>query len=178
MRRRVEQQANITLRGDAAPLRSWGRWMAPSSRQCGARPSTECRRTFRPTLWPTPPNMERSPCRSSSRLRDLCPRRLRSQTSRIRPCRSYVRVVRATFLLILPHLRRSPELVAPLLVKLGFCRIRFWYLVASASGISREISRIYFWNLTSSSCTTLPSPSYLGPLSPGLRSMIYEVEHV
>jgi hypothetical protein len=29
-----------------------------------------------------------------------------------------------------------------------FGRTRFWYLVAPGSGISREISRIYFWNLT------------------------------
>jgi hypothetical protein len=43
---------------------------------------------------------------------------------------------------------RGVDLVAPLLVNLGFCRIRFWYLVASASGISRETSRNYFWNLT------------------------------
>jgi hypothetical protein len=39
-------------------------------------------------------------------------------------------------------------LVARLLVNLGFCRIRFWYLVAPGSGISRETSRNYFSNLT------------------------------
>jgi hypothetical protein len=33
-------------------------------------------------------------------------------------------------------------------VDVGFCRTRFWYIVASGSGISRETSRIYFWNLT------------------------------
>ena len=44
--------------------------------------------------------------------------------------------------------RPRRDLVARLLVKLGFCRTRFWYLVTSASGISREISRIYFWDLT------------------------------
>ena len=49
------------------------------------------------------------------------------------------------------HLGRSVDLVARLLVNLGFCRTRFWYLVASGSGISRETSRIHFWNLTSSS---------------------------
>jgi hypothetical protein len=38
--------------------------------------------------------------------------------------------------------------VAPLLVDLEFCRIRFWYLVAPGAGISRETSRIHFWNLT------------------------------
>ena len=38
------------------------------------------------------------------------------------------------------------DLVAPLLVKLGFCRIRFWYTVASGSGISRETSRIFSRN--------------------------------
>jgi hypothetical protein len=50
-----------------------------------------------------------------------------------------------------PHtslLSRQPDLVASLLDDLGFCRIRFWYPVASASGISREICRIYFWKLT------------------------------
>jgi hypothetical protein len=46
------------------------------------------------------------------------------------------------------HLGRSADLVARLLVKSGLCRIRFWYSVAPGSGISREISRIYFWNLT------------------------------
>jgi hypothetical protein len=44
--------------------------------------------------------------------------------------------------------------VAPLLVNLGFCRIRFWYPVASGSGISRESSRIYFWNLTANYCSS------------------------
>jgi hypothetical protein len=52
------------------------------------------------------------------------------------------------FLVILWHLGLRQNLVARLLVKLGFCRIRFWYLVAPGSGISRETSRIYFWNLT------------------------------
>jgi hypothetical protein len=46
------------------------------------------------------------------------------------------------------HLGRSVDLVARLLVVLGFCLIRFWYAVASGSGISREISRNSFWNLT------------------------------
>ena len=40
------------------------------------------------------------------------------------------------------------DLVASLLVNLGFCRIRFWYPVASGSGISRKTCRIYFLNLT------------------------------
>ena len=47
------------------------------------------------------------------------------------------------------------DLVARLLVNLGFCRTRFWYLVAPGSGIPRETSRIYFWNLT-----TTPFPCY------------------
>jgi hypothetical protein len=42
----------------------------------------------------------------------------------------------------------SVDPVASLLVKSGFCRIRFWYAVAPGSGISRETSRNYFWNLT------------------------------
>jgi hypothetical protein len=46
------------------------------------------------------------------------------------------------------HLGRSVDPVASLLVKSGFCRIRFWYAVAPGSGISRETSRNYFWNLT------------------------------
>jgi len=49
---------------------------------------------------------------------------------------------------IVAILGRSVDPVASLLVKSGFCRIRFWYLVASGSGISRETSRISFWNLT------------------------------
>jgi hypothetical protein len=40
------------------------------------------------------------------------------------------------------------DLVARLLVKSGSCRIRFWYVVAPGSGISRETSRNCFWNLT------------------------------
>ena len=46
------------------------------------------------------------------------------------------------------HFGRSADRVARLLVNFGFCRIRFWYLVAAGSGISRKLSRIYFWNLT------------------------------
>jgi len=46
------------------------------------------------------------------------------------------------------HLGRSVDLLARLLVNLGCCRTRFWYLVSPGSGISRETSRIYFWNLT------------------------------
>jgi hypothetical protein len=38
--------------------------------------------------------------------------------------------------------------VAPLVVNLGFCRIRFWYLVAPGSGSSREAGRKHLWNLT------------------------------
>jgi hypothetical protein len=30
---------------------------------------------------------------------------------------------------------------------LEFCRIRFWYAVAPGSGISRDTSNIFFWNL-------------------------------
>jgi len=52
------------------------------------------------------------------------------------------------FQLILRHIGLRQNLVARLLVNLGFCRIRFWYAVASGSGISRETSRIFFWNLT------------------------------
>jgi hypothetical protein len=52
------------------------------------------------------------------------------------------------FLLIRRDLAFRRDLVASLLVQSGFCRIRFWYLVASGSGISRETGRIYFWNLT------------------------------
>jgi len=47
------------------------------------------------------------------------------------------------------------DLFARLLVNSEFCRIRFWYLVAPGSGISREISRIYFWNLTTGDYTLL-----------------------
>jgi hypothetical protein len=32
--------------------------------------------------------------------------------------------------------------------QMELCRIRFWYPVASGSGISREGSRKHFWNLT------------------------------
>ena len=69
------------------------------------------------------------------------------------PCTDFLaclpsRVVRAAFLLILPHLGRRPNLVARLLVNLGFCRMRFWYPVAPGSGISRETSRISFCSLT------------------------------
>jgi hypothetical protein len=71
-----------------------------------------------------------------------------SSLHRMPLCQSYLRVVRAAFLLILPHLRCRLNLVARLLVNLGFCRIRFWYSVASGSGICRETSRIHFWNLT------------------------------
>jgi len=46
------------------------------------------------------------------------------------------------------HLRLRQDLVARLLVNLGFCRTSFWYAVASGSGISRETGRIYLWNLT------------------------------
>jgi hypothetical protein len=53
-------------------------------------------------------------------------------------------------LLILWRLGTRQDLVAQLLVNLGFCRIRFWYPVAPGSGISRETSRIHFWNLTTS----------------------------
>jgi hypothetical protein len=51
-------------------------------------------------------------------------------------------------LLILWHIGLRQKLVARLLVKVELCRIRFWYLVASGSGIYREISGNYFWNLT------------------------------
>jgi hypothetical protein len=50
--------------------------------------------------------------------------------------------------LTLWHLGLRQNLVARLLINLGVCRIRFWYLVAPASGSCRETSRNYFWNLT------------------------------
>ena len=56
------------------------------------------------------------------------------------------------------HFGRSADLVARLLVKLGFCRIRFWYLVALGSGIFREICRIYFWNLTAEAIPGVADP--------------------
>jgi hypothetical protein len=45
------------------------------------------------------------------------------------------------------------NLVAQLLVNLGFCRIRFWYLDAPGSATSREAVRIHFWNLTVVQCS-------------------------
>jgi hypothetical protein len=58
---------------------------------------------------------------------------------------------RSFFSLILCWLGAKQDFVARLLVKSGFGRIRFWYPVALGSGISRETSRIYFWNLTARS---------------------------
>jgi hypothetical protein len=60
--------------------------------------------------------------------------------------------------LIVGHLERRVDLVAPLLVKSGFCRIRFWYPVAPGSGISKENSRNYFWNLTGSARPLVVDP--------------------
>jgi hypothetical protein len=47
-----------------------------------------------------------------------------------------------------PRSQRVRNLVSPLLVYLGFRLTCFWYLVSPGSGISRETSRIYLWNLT------------------------------
>jgi hypothetical protein len=68
--------------------------------------------------------------------------------SRNSPCREDAPAI----LLILARFYSRWDFVAPLLVKLGFCRIRFWYPVALGSGISRENRRIFFWNLTGVVC--------------------------
>ena len=72
----------------------------------------------------------------------------RTSLHRSPPLLFYARSRSVAFLLIVWHLGRRVDLVARLLVNLGFCRIRFWYPVSSGSGISRETSRIYLWNLT------------------------------
>ena len=56
-------------------------------------------------------------------------------------------------------------MVARLLVKWGFCRIRFWYLVASASAISRESCHIHFWNLTVEAASIEPAVQRLQPVA-------------
>jgi hypothetical protein len=73
------------------------------------------------------------------------------------------------------HLGRSVDPVASLLVKSGFCRIRFWYAVGPGSGISRETSRNYFWNLTVEAAAIeravqrlQPVAAPIGHLGPGI----------
>jgi hypothetical protein len=76
------------------------------------------------------------------------------------------------------HLARSVDLVASLLVNLGFCRIRFWYSVAPGSGISRKNSRTYIWILTpakrncnrlSTRCFAKRSPAVMARAGTGAR---------
>src|ERR1700756_1986147 len=53
-----------------------------------------------------------------------------------------------------------PEVCRTTSGQIGICRTRFWYLVAPGSGISREISCIFFWNLTVVVCVA-PLSSWL-----------------
>jgi hypothetical protein len=76
--------------------------------------------------------------------------------SRNSPCRQGAPAI----LLILGRLYSRWDFVAQLLVDLGFCRIRFWYLVAPGSGISREASRIHSWTLTAAAAIFISSSNH------------------
>jgi hypothetical protein len=107
--------------------------------RCRPRGNYTCERGCEQTVIPSLERGEVRHVRSSRALRI---------NSRNSPCREDAPAI----LLILTRLYSQWDFVAPLLVKLGFCRIRFWYPVALGSGISRENRRIFFWNLTGVVC--------------------------